>query len=905
MSAYEGTRQDDEKTQRQKDEFEITLPGNTETWQQSPLDVHSSPYLRSLAVSISKFDYPTAIFWGLELVLLYNQAWADAGGILEQGRPQRGSLSPDAWHALQECIGGGKPSRISSHALLRECSKPAHDDYMVLVSPLFEKSSNCADGALCQMIRNQTDQSEDGDDDQQFEGDGSESTDVRNNLNMKSPGLTRQDGMPMDEQPFFHRFAEMLPTGVAILGHNAQAVFVNQQFYQLTTHWADDKSFQSWPQSIHPDDYEHVMNAYREAFSGQKQLRTEFRALGSEHPWRLLLLMPLGEENLRHVSLEEYGGLICSVVDITSEKSAESDQRKAAEEANERKKQQERFIDMISHEIRNPLSALVHCVEDIHDALREEEDNGQVNTKQITEALETMDLCITHQKTIVDDVLSFSKLDSSMLDLRPQTCQPEQQLRSTLKMFHAEFRKYNIDYEFRVDPAYRELGVDWAMADLSRIGQVLINLSSNAIKFISSDKTNRKITCKVSAAKERPKSYPPDIVFFGSDSELMHPLNATDKPEWGSGNVIFVMVALIDTGIGVSEEGQKKLFERFKQATPKTNEIYGGSGLGLNISRKLVQLHGGDIGVHSKEGRGATFGFFFRVRQTDHPANDRCSEWNYHQEESVRGQVWIDGLDVTEESSSEKTKSSCETLLCERERVLRSPRSLQECEQNKSEENSECAKEILGREPDDGVVMASVDKGFDPSTTSEETTGRREATERRMLRSGRQINDLQEPLEQQPQGKLKTLPLRTPMSIGPRHVLVVEDNTLNQRIIRRKLSSKNFRVSTANNGREAVEFIAAAFEKESQRQDEAVDVVLMDQEMPIMDGNAATAQIRKMEREMGREVRVPIVGVSANVRKEQLQAMIDHGMDEYITKPYSFEDMVKQVQKILGDDIDG
>jgi CheY-like chemotaxis protein len=60
-----------------------------------------------------------------------------------------------------------------------------------------------------------------------------------------------------------------------------------------------------------------------------------------------------------------------------------------------------------------------------------------------------------------------------------------------------------------------------------------------------------------------------------------------------------------------------------------------------------------------------------------------------------------------------------------------------------------------------------------------------------------------------------------------------------------------------------------------------------------------------MEREMGREVRVPIVGVSANVRKEQLQAMIDHGMDEYITKPYSFEDMVKQVQKILGDDIDG
>jgi CheY-like chemotaxis protein len=143
------------------------------------------------------------------------------------------------------------------------------------------------------------------------------------------------------------------------------------------------------------------------------------------------------------------------------------------------------------------------------------------------------------------------------------------------------------------------------------------------------------------------------------------------------------------------------------------------------------------------------------------------------------------------------------------------------------------------------------------------------------------------------------------MSDGRRHVLLVEDNTINQRIIQRKLSSKNFRVSTANNGREAVEFVAAAFEKESQRQDEAVDVVLMDQEMPIMDGNAATAQIRKIEREMGREVRVPIVGVSANVREEQLQAMINHGMDGYITKPYSFDDMVKQIQKILGENMDG
>ena len=88
------------------------------------------------------------------------------------------------------------------------------------------------------------------------------------------------------------------------------------------------------------------MSAYQEAFRSQQQLRTEFRSLGGN--WRLLLLTPLGDENLQHVSLREYGGFICSVVDISSEKSAELSERKAAKEAQERKEQQERFIDMIS-----------------------------------------------------------------------------------------------------------------------------------------------------------------------------------------------------------------------------------------------------------------------------------------------------------------------------------------------------------------------------------------------------------------------------------------------------------------------------------------------------------------------------------------------------------------------------
>lgn len=408
-----GKQHDQDKDQTSpSDSFQNPLPGDDKAWQDCPLDLQNNVFLQGLAVTLSKFDYPAAVFWGFELVLIYNQAWEDAGGIPQQGRAQRGQLSPDAWHALQKCINGGKPAKLSSHALLREKKQPDTEHYMVLASPLFGPGVEDAKGVFCQMIGSKVESS--GEKGKGNEAPTSDEPRKGKVANLKELKL-EDDSTPLDEHPFFHRFAEMIPTGLAILDHNARAVFVNQHFYQLTTHWGEDQSFKSWPQSIHPDDYERVMGAYQQAFKGQTELRAEFRALGSEHPWRLLLLTPLGDENLRHVSLGEYGGFICSVVDITSEKSAENDQRIAAQEATERKKQQERFIDMISHEIRNPLSAMVHCVEDINEALKEKEQTGFVDPEPIAEALDTINLCISHQKNIVDDVLSYSPGDTDLV----------------------------------------------------------------------------------------------------------------------------------------------------------------------------------------------------------------------------------------------------------------------------------------------------------------------------------------------------------------------------------------------------------------------------------------------------------------------------------------------------------
>lgn len=110
-------------------------------------------------------------------------------------------------------------------------------------------------------------------------------------------------------------------------------------------------------------------------------------------------------------------------------------------------------------------------------------------------------------------------------------------------------------------------------------------MNANDCQFTARKDGDRQISVSMGASSERPTSYPPSVIFFGNDNDAFH-IDSTKTTEWGGGPVTYLMVAVKDTGIGISQEGQAKLFERFRQATPKTQEKYGGSGLGLFISRK-------------------------------------------------------------------------------------------------------------------------------------------------------------------------------------------------------------------------------------------------------------------------------------------------------------------------------
>lgn len=366
------------------------------------------------------------------------------------------------------------------------------------------------------------------------------------------------------------------------------------------------------------------MSEYREAFRDRRDVKVDFRCVSGDEgersdpdqpendEWRMFLLRPLNSTR--------NSGYICAVVDITELKTAELAQERTALDAKDRKQQQERFIDMVSHEIRNPLSAVLHLAEEIKDTSKAMEGNGPQSDQiaEIIDAADTILVCVSHQSVLVDDILNFSKLDSAMMSLAPSISQPKWVLSKQLKVFQAELKNNHIGFEYAMDASFAEAGVDWVVADLARIKQVLVNLMTNAIKFTSRTSGERRITVTMAASVERPKSYPSDVVFFNDHKEEG---DQTRSPEWGDGQALYLMVAVKDTGIGISAQDQARLFERFRQATPKTSEKYGGSGLGLSISRKLCQLHGGDIGVGSNEGQGSTFGFYFKVRRASPQAD--------------------------------------------------------------------------------------------------------------------------------------------------------------------------------------------------------------------------------------------------------------------------------------------
>jgi signal transduction histidine kinase/CheY-like chemotaxis protein len=645
------------------------------------------------------------------------------------------------------------------------------------------------------------------------------------------------------------QLVDILPVGVAVVNPSDEIVFKNTRFQDLTASHCT-VGLDCLAQGVHADDYEELADAYRASLRLRTPIRKGYRMKDHTREWRGVLMTPLKGNELDQFGLRDTGGSICMITDITPEKTAELMQRKNADDAEERKQQQERFIDMISHEVRNPLSAVLHCAEDIIDVISEDApEDATEKIARIAEAAQTINLCVAHQKKIIDEVLMYSKLDASMLKLSPQKIQPKSHVGKLLTMFKPELRKQQIDFQYQLDKSYTDQALDWVLADLDKMGQVLVNLVSNAIKFTAQAKGERKIRVSMGAAKRRPPSYPPNVVFFEPSEEALK-LDSTNGPEWGNREMTYIMIAVKDTGIGISDQHQKLLFKRFKQATPRTDRIYGGYGLGLNISRRLCHMHGGEIGVSSKEGDGSTFGFFFAVRQS--PEGPPQTPAGNKGDASSIDELCYQVNKLNNKIPDVKTDTSM-AHFDEKPQVG----NINEVAINSVSDDRKKHSSNLEREVNDSPG---------PSADVQ-----------------RHTSNIEECLPKQEPSAIAAM---SKLVKGHR-VLFVEDNVINQKVVSRKLKLSGFDVTTANNGQEALDL----WDRDK------FDCILMDQEMPVMDGNTATQEIRALEKQKGS--RTPILGVTANVRQDQQADMISAGMDAIIHKPYKMQDLCDKIQHMV------
>ena len=508
------------------------------------------------------------------------------------------------------------------------------------------------------------------------------------------------------------------------------------------------------------------------------------------------------------------------------------------------------FAANVTHELRTPMNAVLGMMELLM--------TMGLNSKQ-KEYVETAKLSGESLLSLIDDILNFSEVDSGKIEISPSDSYVHEVLDDVINLLSSSALKKKLDLGYVITEGVPKA----AFIDASRLSQVLINLVGNAIKF--TDKGQVSIR-----ADMLPGDHEQGILRF----------------------------EVSDTGIGISQENQQKIFEAFTQADSSTTKEYGGTGLGLTISRQIVELMGGNISISSQPGMGSSFWFTVPLTQPVEGVHDEQIPAEEIGQLSRLSVLVVDDSEIVRDFAKQQLECLGIHVICVESglvalEMVRNATSPADCY-----DVILMDQEMPGLKGDDFLMLTrsepnlantSVvllvnpwsDIGFDAAGLSQLPKPLLSSTLYHFLH-----NQFFGTGHEETETVYEELPGQLFNSI--KKVLVVDDNRPNQQVACGMLERLGCTVDICFDGKEAIDAVVRT----------RYDMVLMDCHMPVMDGYDATHQIRMYE---GGDELLPIVAMTANTGMEEVEKCLDAGMTDFLSKPLRLEDLKRVLLKAIPD----